>query len=133
MQTDPIADYLTRIRNATLVGHDFVEMPSSKLKVEITKLLLEEGYIRSYELQHDKRHNAERLRIMLKYNEAGYPVIRKLQRVSRPGLRKYFKANNLPRILAGAGVGVVSTSKGVMSDRAARRDKLGGELMCTVY
>ena len=133
MNTDPIADFLTRLRNGAAAAHSSVELPASKLKVALAALLLQEGYIRSYELREDKENNRKTLRILLKYDAQGLPVIREIKRVSRPGLRKYFKSANLPRILAGAGISIVSTNRGLRSDREARRDGLGGEVLCTVY
>lgn len=129
--TDPIADMLTRIRNAAAAGLPMVEVPASKLKIEIAKVLLQEGYVRSYEVR--EAEGRKTLRVLLKYDTKGYPVIRKLVRVSRPGLRKYYKVDNLPRILAGAGVAIVSTPKGLLSDREARRERVGGELLCYIY
>lgn len=131
MYNDPIADLLTRIRNASSVGLPMVEVPVSKLKVEITRLLQEEGYIRSYEVRETEQKKT--LRIVLKYDASGYPTIRRIARVSRPGLRKYYKVDNLPRILSGAGVAIVSTSKGLLSDREARKQRVGGEVLCCVY
>jgi small subunit ribosomal protein S8 len=131
MYNDPIADLLTRIRNASNAGLPMVEVPASKLKIEIAKLLQKEGYIRSYEIREAGNHKT--LRVLLKYDETGYPMIRKLVRVSRPGLRKYYKVDNLPRILSGAGVAVVSTPKGLLSDREARKLRVGGELLCYIY
>ncbi len=131
MYNDPIADLLTRIRNACQAGLPMVEVPASKLKVEIVKLLQREGYLRSYEIRESGSHKT--LRVLLKYDEEGYPLIRKLVRVSRPGLRKYYKVDNLPRILAGAGVAIVSTPRGLLSDREARRERVGGEVLCYVY
>lgn len=133
MYNDPIADLLTRIRNACRAGLPMVESPSSKLKVEVVKLLLKEGYIRSYELREDQDRNSKTLRILLKYDEEGMPVIRKIVRVSKPGLRKYYKVDNLPRILSGAGVAIVSTNKGLLTDRACRRERASGEVLCYVY
>lgn len=133
MHSDPIADLLTRIRNASGVGHPMVEMPASKLKVELVKLLQKEGYVRGYELRDLPQNGQQVLRVLLKYDANGYPMIRKVNRVSRPGLRKYAKVDNLPRVLAGAGVAVVSTSKGLLSDREARRERVGGEVLCYVY
>ena len=132
MNTDPIADLLTRIRNAASAGHKSVEIPSSKLKVELVKVLLQEGYIKSYELKDEPQGRYKILRVVLKYNNAGEPTIQLLKRVSRPGLRKYSKMLNIPRILNGAGVAILSTSKGLLTDRAARREKLGGEILCVV-
>ncbi len=131
MNTDPIADYLTRIRNACRISHPFVEVPASKLKVEMTKLLQREGYIRSYELREDKEKKFQMLRINLKYDDQGYPVIRKLQRYSRPGRRRY-SGKNVTRVLDGAGVAVVSTNKGLLTDREARKQQVGGEVLCFV-
>ncbi len=131
MYNDPIADMLTRIRNASNVGLPMVEVPVSKLKIELAKVFQKEGYIRSYEIR--EADGRKTMRILLKYDENGYPLIRKLVRVSRPGLRKYFKKDNLPRILAGAGTSVVSTSKGLLSDREARREGVGGEVLCYVH
>ena len=131
MNTDPIADMLTRIRNASVVSHPSVEMPSSKLKVALAKLLKEEGYISDYSEKVDGHFKT--LSIELKYDESNKPVISKLQRVSRPGLRSYCKAKNLPQVLGGMGVAVVSTSKGLLTDRTARKENLGGEVLCYIY
>ena len=131
MNTDPIADFLTRIRNASLVSHPHLELPASKLKVELAKLLQKEGYIQSYQIKDGSKYKL--LRLVLKYDQEGYPVIRKIQRVSKPGLRKYSKSDTIPRVLSGAGVAVLSTSKGLMTDRQARKENIGGEILCTVY
>ena len=131
MYNDPIADLLTRIRNASNVGLPMVEVPASKLKLEIAKLLQKEGYIRSFEVRESGNHR--NIRILLKYDESGYPLIRKLVRVSRPGLRKYYKVDNIPRIMSGSGVAIVSTPKGLLSDREARKLRVGGEVLCYVY
>ncbi len=131
MYNDPIADMLTRIRNASNVGLPMVEVPASKLKIELAKVLQKEGYVRSYEIREAGDHKT--LRVLLKYDSQGYALIRKLVRVSRPGLRKYYKVDNLPRILGGGGIAVVSTSKGLLSDREARREHVGGEVLCYVY
>lgn len=132
MISDPIADLLTQIRNACLAQLPSIELPASKLKIELVKVLQKEGYIRSHELrENDKGHQS--IRILLKYDEEGYPVIRQIKRVSRPGLRKYSKKVNLPRVLSGAGVAVVSTNKGLLTDRDARREGVGGEVLCYVY
>lgn len=133
MRSDPISDMLTRIRNACNVSLPKVEMPASKMKVEIAKLLLAEGYIRSYELRDEEQAKTKILRIMLKYDSEGYPVIRKIKRMSRPGLRRYSKVDNLPRILGGAGIAVVSTNKGLLTDRHCRLERVGGEVLCYVY
>jgi small subunit ribosomal protein S8 len=132
MNTDPIADLLTRIRNAASAGHKDVELPASKIKVAIVKVLLDEGYIKNYEMKEDPRGRFQVLRVMLKYDTAGYPVIRRIRRVSRPGLRKYTKVISLPRVLNGAGIAIVSTNQGLMTDRAARRQNVSGEILCTV-
>ena len=133
MYTDPIADYLTRIRNASLTGHKVVEIPSSKIKNEITKILFDEGYIMSYKIVEIK-DNQDIIKIALKYDGlTNEPVIRKIQRISRPGLRKYSGTKNIPRILNGLGISIVSTSKGVMTGKAALKNKIGGELICYVY
>jgi small subunit ribosomal protein S8 len=130
---DPIADMLTRIRNATQASHNSVEMPSSKLKIEIAKILQREGFIRSYELKDVPDRNYQMLRLMLKYDKNGYPLIRHLRRVSRPGLRTYRGVDKIGRILGGAGMSIISTSKGLLTDREARRDNVGGEVLCSIY
>jgi small subunit ribosomal protein S8 len=129
--TDPIADMLTRIRNANTVGHSTVEMPSSKLKVQLAKLLKEEGYITDYEVKEVGKFKV--LVITLKYDAKNKPIITKLERISKPGLRNYSKAKNLPKVLGGMGIAVVSTSKGLLTDRKARKENLGGEVLCYVY
>jgi small subunit ribosomal protein S8 len=132
MLTDPISDYLTRIRNAMSAGHKVVEIPASNLKKEITKILFEQGYILNYKFE-DNSHQGS-IKIALKYDRVTKePVIRKLQRVSRPGLRQYKGTTELPRVLNGLGVAIVSTSKGVMTDKQARQEKVGGEVLCYVY
>ena len=131
MNTDPIADMLTRIRNANAVSHPSVEMPSSKLKVALAKLLKEEGFISNYEEKVEG--NFKTLSIELKYDENNKPVITNLKRVSKPGLRSYCKAQNLPQVLGGLGVAVVSTSKGLLTDRKARKENLGGEVLAYIY
>ena len=126
---DPIADMLTRIRNAQLVGHSEVTMPASRLKAAIAKVLKDEGYVEDFAL----RENGEKkqLAIALKYY-AGRPVIERLERVSKPGLRVYKGSQDIPRIMNGLGVAILSTSRGVMTDRKARADGLGGEVLCIV-
>ena len=131
MNTDPIADMLTRIRNANVVSHPTVELPSSKLKVALAKLLKEEGYIVDYSEKVDGHFKT--LVIELKYDEHNKPVIANLQRVSRPGLRNYSKCKHLPKVFGGLGVAVISTSKGLMSDRKARKENLGGEVLCYIW
>jgi len=131
MNTDPIADMLTRIRNANVVSHPTVDLPSSKLKVALAKLLKEEGYIVDYSEKVDG--NFKTLTIELKYDEANKPVITSLKRVSKPGLRSYCKAKNLPQVMGGMGIAIVSTSKGLLTDRKARKENLGGEVLCYIY
>mgnify|MGYP002624724964 CR=1 FL=1 len=131
MNTDPIADMLTRIRNANTVLHPSVEMPSSKLKVELAKLLKEEGFISDYEVKEDGKFKL--LHITLKYDMNNKPVISKLERVSKPGLRSYCKAKNLQKVLGGLGIAIVSTSKGLMTDRKARKENVGGEVLCYIW
>ncbi len=133
MFTDPIADYLTRIRNANLAGHRIVEIPASKIKKEITKILFDQGYILSYKFE-ETENNQGIIKIALKYDKhTKEPVIKKLQRISTPGLRKYSSSETLPRILNGLGISIVSTSKGVMTGKQAARENVGGELICYVY
>ena len=131
MNTDPIADMLTRIRNANVVSHPSVEMPSSKLKVALARLLKEEGFISNYEEKTEGKFKV--LSIELKYDESNKPVITSLKRVSKPGLRNYCKAKNLPQVLGGLGVAVISTSKGLLTDRKARKENLGGEVLAYIY
>ncbi len=128
--TDPIADMLTRIRNGQAVGFDTVRMPSSTTKVAIAKVLAEEGYIDRYEIE-DQPGNKRELAVWLRYFE-GRPVIDELHRVSRPGLRVYKNKDELPNVLGGLGVAIVSTSAGVMTDKTARRKGFGGEVLCVV-
>ena len=129
--TDPIADMLTRIRNANMVSHEKVEMPSSKLKVQLAKLLKEEGFITDYEVKTVDKFSI--LSITLKYDMNKKPVITKLERISKPGLRNYSKAKNLPKVLGGMGIAIISTSKGLLTDRKARKENIGGEVLCYVY
>lgn len=131
MNTDPIADMLTRIRNANLVSHETVEMPSSKLKVELAKLLKDEGYIVDYSVREVGKFKV--LAITLKYDERRKAVIANLKRISKPGLRSYCKSKNLPKVFGGMGIAIVSTSKGLMTDRKARKENMGGEVLCYVW
>jgi small subunit ribosomal protein S8 len=132
MNTDPIADYLTRIRNANSAGHRVVDIPSSKLKREITKILFDQGYILSYKFDDSTTQGS--IKIALKYDAlTKEPVIKKLQRVSTPGLRKYANANDIPRVLNGLGVAIVSTSHGVMTGKQATKENVGGEILCYVH
>ena len=132
MYTDPIADYLTRIRNASNAGHRVVEIPASNLKKEITKILFDQGYILSYKFEENEIQGV--IKIALKYDKVTKePVIRKIDRVSTPGLRKYVSSTELPRVLNGLGIAIISTSKGVMTCKQARELKVGGEVICNVY
>ncbi len=132
MNTDPIADYLTRIRNAVKANHRVVEIPASNLKKEMTKILFDQGYILSYKFDDSTVQGT--IKIALKYNkETKEPVIREIQRLSKPGLRKYASASEMPRILNGLGIAIVSTSHGVMTGKQARKENVGGELLCYVY
>jgi len=130
MLTDPIGDMLTRIRNALMVGHEKVDIPASKMKLEIAKILKDEGFIRAYKIIKDRKQGI--LRISLKYVD-GKPVITELVRVSKPGRRVYVGYRNIPRIKGGIGVAILSTPKGVLSDKACRREKVGGEFLCYVW
>ncbi len=131
--SDPIADYLTRIRNAQMAGHRTVTIPSSKLKKSITEILYTQGFILKYKFDVDEK-NFNVIHIALKYDKlTKKPVIRELGRVSKPGLRKYSGSKDVPRIINGLGVCIVSTSQGVMTDKQAREKKVGGELICYVY
>jgi len=130
--TDPIADYLTRLRNAIKASHRIVEIPASNLKKEITKVLHDKGYIQNYKFEDNGAQGT--IKIALKYNSATKKnAIVSLQRVSTPGLRKYVKHTELPRVINGLGVAVISTSKGVMTDKEARVEGVGGEVLCYVY
>ena len=131
--TDPIADYLTRLRNAIKANHRIVEVPASGIKKNITKVLYEKGYIQNYKFE-DTPNGQGNIKIALKYNPSTKQnAIVKLERVSKPGLRKYAHASKMPRVLNGLGVAIVSTSKGVMTDKEARRENIGGEVLCYVY
>ena len=129
--TDSIADFLTHIRNAVRAGHRDVQMPSSKLRVAIAKILKEEGFIDSLEEAPAKPQST--LKIGLRYTSGKKPVIRSIQRVSKPGLRQYVRSANIPRVLNGMGIVILSTPKGVLAGETARREKLGGEVLCKVY
>ena len=132
MYTEPVADYLTRIRNAVRANHRVVEIPASNLKKEITKILFEQGYVLSYKFDDSTVQGT--IKIALKYNkETKDPVIKKIQRISKPGLRKYSGSGDLPRILNGLGIASVSTSRGVMTGKQAQRENVGGEVLCYVY
>ena len=131
--TDPIADMLTRVRNANLAMHDEVIMPSSKLKEALAALLEKEGYIAGWSAAEATDRPGRELTIEMKYSESRERVISGIQRISKPGLRVYSKATGVPRVLGGLGVAVVSTSKGLMTDREARRQHMGGEVLCYVW
>ncbi|MBQ2064720.1 MAG: 30S ribosomal protein S8 [Paludibacteraceae bacterium] len=130
--TDPIADYLTRLRNAIKAGHRVVEVPASNLKKELTRILFEQGYILNYKFEEDGPQGT--IKIALKYDQVNkVNAIKKLERVSTPGLRKYSGHKELPRVLNGLGIAIISTSKGVMTDKEAREQNVGGEVLCYVY
>lgn len=131
--TDPIADLLTRIRNAIMAGHKVVEAPASSLKKEIARILYEKGYILSYKVVADEGKQGT-LKIALKYNQrTKTPAIKSIRRVSRPGLRKYIGVDEMPRVLNGLGIAIISTSRGLMTDKEARNENIGGEVLCYVY
>lgn len=132
MNTDPIADYLTRIRNAVRANHRVVEIPASNLKKEMTKILFDQGYILSYKFDDSTSQGS--IKIALKYTkDTKESVIKKIQRISKPGLRKYASSSEIPRILNGLGIAIVSTSRGVMTGKQAKRENVGGEVLCYVY
>ncbi len=131
--TDPIADMLTRIRNANTAMRDEVKMPSSKMKVALADVLKQEGYIDNFEVAQAERGPGQTLTIDMKYSDQRERVISGITRVSKPGLRVYSKSDSIPRVLGGLGVAIVSTSKGLMSDREARRRRMGGEVVCVVW
>jgi len=132
MITDSIGNYLTSIRNAMHAEHKVVRVPSSRMKKEITKVLMDQGYILNYKIDNSNTH--EKIQIALKYNTiTKIPAIRSIERISTPGLRKYSSANSLPRVLNGLGIAIVSTSHGIMTDKKARSMNIGGEVLCYVY
>lgn len=131
MTTDPISDYLTRLRNAQKAGHKIVDIPASNMKKSITEILFEKGYILSYKFEDNINHQGN-IKIALKYNSKT-PAIKKLIRVSKPGLRKYANKETMPRVINGLGVAILSTSKGVITDKEARNLNVGGEVICYVY
>ncbi|MDE3234890.1 MAG: 30S ribosomal protein S8 [Bacteroidota bacterium] len=131
MVTDPIADFLTRIRNAQMAGHRLVEIPASNLKKRITEILYEQGYILKYKFEDDSKQGV--IKIALKYDAATkQPAIRSLERVSRPGLRQYAKPTEIKRVINGLGIAIISTSKGVLTDKQAKAQNVGGEVLCYV-
>ena len=127
--SDPIADYLARVRNAIAAGHEKVDIPASRVKLDITKILKEEGFIQNYKVQEDSKQGI--IRILLKYSN-GEPVITGMKQVSKPGRRSYSKKDSIPRVIGGLGISIVSTSKGIMTDRKARETGVGGEVLCIV-
>jgi small subunit ribosomal protein S8 len=130
--TDPIADYLTRVRNAIMAKHRVVEIPASNLKKEMTKILFDKGYILSYKFEEDDKQGI--IKIALKYHPISkVSAIKSLKRISKPGLRKYSDVDNLPRVLNGMGIAILSTSRGLMTEKEARRENVGGEVICYVY
>ncbi len=131
--TDPIADYLTRLRNAVKANHRIVEVPASNTKREITKILFEKGYISNYKFEETENKQGK-IKVALKYNPVTkLPAITKMRRVSRPGLRKYVDHTKLPRVINGLGIAIISTSKGMMTDKEARHLNVGGEVLCYIY
>ena len=133
MFTDPIADYLTRVRNAQMAGLKVVDIPASNMKKEITEILHEKGYIINFKFE-DTDNNQGNIKVALKYNaQTSLPAIKKLTRISKPGLRKYADSKTLPRVINGLGIAILSTSKGVITDKEARDLNVGGEVICHVY
>jgi small subunit ribosomal protein S8 len=131
--TDPISDYLTRLRNAIKAGHKVVDIPASNLKKEITKILKEKGYILNYKFEEEVNYQGN-IKIALKFHpETGISAIKTLKRISKPGLRKYCDSENIPRVLNGLGIAILSTSKGVITDKEASDLNVGGEILCYVY
>ncbi len=132
--TDPIADYLTRLRNAQMAGHTIVEIPASSIKRGITEILYDQGFIKKYTFEDSKVHLQGIIKIAIKYDAATKkPIIREMKRVSRPGLRQYKKSDEIPTVINGYGIAVVSTSKGLMTDKAARAANVGGEVLFYIY
>lgn len=129
--TDPLADMLSRIRNAGRAGHDKVDIPASRMKIALARIFKEEGFIKNYKVIKDNRQGI--LRVYLRYDDEQKPLIHRIERVSRPGLRVYVSHEDLPRVQGGLGVAVISTSKGVITDRQARKLKVGGEVLCQIW
>ena len=129
--TDPIADMLTRIRNANVVKHETVDVPASNMKKELARILLEEGFIRGYDVIEDGKQGI--IRIHLKYGQTGERVISGLKRISKPGMRVYADKHEVPRVLNGLGISIISTSKGILTDKQARKENVGGEVICYVW
>lgn len=130
--TDPIADFLTRIRNAQMSNKRVVEIPASNMKKRLTEILYEQGYILRYKYEDTANHQGV-IKIAIKYEDTGLPVIREMKRYSTPGLRQFKGTDNIPRVKNGLGIAIVSTSKGVMTDKAARAANVGGEILCTIF
>ena len=131
VMTDPVADFLTRIRNGNMVMHETVEAPSSKIKVAIAEIMKEEGYIKDFEYVEDAKQGI--IRVYLKYGPNKQKVITGIKRISKPGLRVYVKKDEVPRVLGGLGTAVLSTSRGLMTDKKARKERLGGEVVCYIW
>jgi len=131
--TDPIADYLTRVRNASTARHSKVDIPASNIIKEMTRTLMEEGYIRNFTVMDDEKYKQGIVRVYLKYDEDRKSAITGLKRISRPGFRQYAKVESIPRVLNGLGVVVLSTPKGILTDRRARKEGVGGEILCFVW
>ena len=129
--TDPIADMLTRIRNANVVKHETVDVPASNMKKELSRILLEEGFIRGYDVIEDGKQGI--IRIQLKYGQTGERVISGLKRISKPGMRVYADKHDVPKVLNGLGISIISTSKGILTDKQARKENVGGEVICYVW
>ena len=129
--TDPIADMLTRIRNANTVKQETVDVPASNIKKEIVRILLEEGFVRGYDVIEDEKQGI--IRIQLKYGQAGEKVIQGIKRISKPGMRVYTNAHEIPKVLNGLGIAIISTSKGILTDKQARKENVGGEVICYVW
>jgi len=129
--TDPIADLLTRIRNASKARHDLVELPSSNLLVNVVKILKDQGYIKNFRVVDDSRQGV--LKVYLRYDANGIPVVGGIKRISRPGLRRYYRADGIPKVLNGMGISILSTSKGLLTDVEARKENVGGEILCEVW
>ena len=129
--TDPIADMLTRVRNANMVKHETVDVPASNMKKEIARILLEEGFIRGYDVIEDGKQGI--IRIQLKYGQMSERVITGLKRISKPGMRVYTNAHEIPKVLNGLGIAIISTSKGILTDKEARKENVGGEVICYVW
>jgi small subunit ribosomal protein S8 len=129
--TDPIADMLTRIRNANVVKHETVDVPASNMKKELARILLEEGFVRGYDVIEDGKQGI--IRVQLKYGQSGERVISGLKRISKPGMRVYAANHDIPKVLNGLGISIISTSKGILTDRQARKENVGGEVICYVW